>query len=108
MEYSVKIQQLNDIAADLEKSLLSYKTKITNPNEKYIEKQVSNIDSLRQIATSFSSIEPLDIWLDLLTHFKHFQGFEKDGFVIYLPFKPNPRRERFILIDLTNGGLNNG
>jgi hypothetical protein len=108
MEYSTKIQQLKDIATDLEKSLINYKAKINTPNEKYIEKQASYIVALRDIATSFNSIEPLDIWLDLLTRFKHFQDFEKDGFVIYLPFRPNPRKERFILIDLTNGGLSNG
>ena len=109
MEYSVKVQYLNDIATDLEKSLINYKAKIAKPNDKYIEKQASHIDSLRDIATSFNSIEPLDVWLELLTYFKHYQSFEKDGFLIYLPFRTNPRKDRFILIDLTKAkGVNHG
>ncbi|MDY0200851.1 MAG: hypothetical protein RBR40_07685 [Tenuifilaceae bacterium] len=104
MEYSVKIQQLNNFATDLEKSLINYKAMNTNPNEKYIEKRVRDIEILRDIATSFNAIEPLDIWLELLRYFEHYQSFEKDGFTIYLPFRTNPRKERFILIDLTKAG----
>jgi len=100
MEISYKIQNLKRIADELESRIISYSKK-ENPNSNYINYQYQLIKDIRDVYDGLLEIEPLDVWLLLIFYFKQFQQIDKDGYIIYLPLRRNPKKERFIQLDLT-------